>query len=56
MKNLENVCMLVAFITAGLSAMMFFGQGFSTWIWQVVVMIWIATCYLKQKQIDKLNK
>jgi len=56
MKNLENVCMAIAFITAGLSAMMWYGSGFHSWIWQVVVMIWIGVAYLKQKQIDKLNK
>ena len=48
--------MLVAFVMAGLSAMMFYGHGFHTWIWQVIVMIWVMVSYMKQNQIDKLNK
>jgi len=48
--------MAVAFLMAGASAMMWYGQGVNTWIWQIVVMIWIGVAYLKQKQIDKLNK
>jgi hypothetical protein len=55
-KNLERICMLVAFLTAGLSAMMWYGEGIHTWMWQIIVMIWIVVSYLKQKQIEKLNK
>jgi hypothetical protein len=55
-KNLEKICMAVAFLMAGASAMMWYGQGVHTWLWQIIVMIWVAISYFKQKQIDKLNK
>ena len=48
--------MLVAFLMAGASAMMWYGYGFNTWFWQIIVMIWIVIAYIKQKQIDKLKK
>ena len=53
---IEKILMGLAFIFAALSAMMFWGQGFHTWIWQVITMIWIFNCYIKQKQIDRFNK
>jgi hypothetical protein len=56
MKKAQYVCMAIAFIFAGLSAMMWYGEGFHTWCWQVATMIWIADGYLKQKTIDKLEK
>jgi len=56
MKNFQYALMGIAFLMAGLSAMMFYGQGFSTWIWQVITMIWIVDSFFKQKTIDKLNK
>jgi hypothetical protein len=56
MKKLQYGLMIFGFIIAGLSAMMWYGHGVHTWIWQVTTMIWIADGYLKSKQIDKLEK
>lgn len=56
MKKVQYALMAMGFITAGLSAMMWYGNGFHTWIWQVTCMIWIGDGYFKQKTIDKLEK
>lgn len=56
MKNVQYALMGIGFLCAGLSAMMFWGQGFHTWIWQIVTMIWIADGFFKQKHIEKLEK
>lgn len=56
MKTFQYVCMAMAFVFAGLSVMMFWGQGFATWIWQIIVMIWVGDGFIKQLTIDKLEK
>lgn len=56
MKTVQYYCMVVGFVFAGLSAMMFFGDGFAAWIWQVTTMIWIADGFIKQRTIDKIEK
>ena len=56
MKNLDYICMAVAFVTAGISAMMWYGSGVHTWIWQLVCMIWIANSYFQTKRLEKLDK
>ena len=56
MKKVQYALMGIGFVCAGLSAMMWYGQGFHTWCWQIVTMIWIADGFIKQKHIDKLEK
>ena len=56
MKSFQTACMAIAFITAGISAVMYFGQGFTTWIWQLICMIWIANSYVLERTVNKLNK
>ena len=56
MKKVQYALMGIGFVCAGLSAMMFYGQGFHTWIWQIITMIWIGDGFFKQKTIDKLEK
>lgn len=53
---IEKIFMGIAFVLAGLSTLMFWGQGFHAWIWQIITMIWIFNCYIKQKTIDRFNK
>jgi len=55
MKKVTYISMAIAFIMAGISAMMFYGQGFHTWFWQIIVMIWVAYSYYLQKTIDNNN-
>ena len=56
MKKIQYALMGIGFVCAGLSAMMFYGQGFHAWIWQLTTMIWIVDGFFKQKTIDKLEK
>jgi hypothetical protein len=56
MKKVQYALMCIGFVFAGLSAMMFYGQGFHAWIWQIITMIWIGDGFFKQKTIDKLEK
>lgn len=56
MKIVQYYLMVLAFMFAGLSAMMFYGDGFAAWIWQVTTMIWIVDGFFKQRTIDKLEK
>lgn len=56
MKTVQYILMGIGFVFAGLSAMMFYGQGFATWIWQVIAMIWIADGFFKQLTIDRIEK
>lgn len=53
---IEKILMGIAFAMAALSAIMFWGQGFHAWVWQLCSMIWIFNCYIKQKQIDRFDK
>ena len=56
MKKVQYALMGIGFVCAGLSAMMFYGQGFHTWIWQVITMIWIGDGFFKTKRIEQLEK
>lgn len=56
MKFVQYYLMGFAFLMAGLSAMMFYGEGFATWCWQITTMIWIADSFLKQRMLDRANK
>jgi hypothetical protein len=56
MKKVQYALMGIGFVCAGLSAMMWYGQGFHTWCWQIVTMIWIGDGFFKQKTIDRLEK
>jgi hypothetical protein len=56
MKTAQYILMAMAFLFAGLSAMMFWGQGFHTWCWQIICMMWIFDSFLKQRRIDKLEQ
>jgi hypothetical protein len=56
MKKVQYALMAMGFVTAGLSAMMWYGSGLNTWIWQIACMTWIIDSYFKQKTIDKLEK
>ncbi len=55
MIKFSVICMAIAFLFAGLSAMMFWGQGFRTWIWQIVCMIWIANAFFLEMRLSKLQ-
>lgn len=56
MRTFDYICMAIAFFFAALSAMVFWEQGFHAWIWQVISMIWIFNCFMKQRTIDKMEK
>jgi hypothetical protein len=56
MKKVQYALMGIGFVTAGLSAMMWFSEGFHAWVWQVTTMAWVADSFIKQKTIDKLEK
>jgi uncharacterized membrane protein len=56
MKKLQYALMAIVFLIAGLSAMMWYGEGFDRWSWQICTMMWVADSFLKSKQIDKLEK
>ena len=55
MNFIEKLTMVMVFVLAGLSAIMWYGEGFHNWFWQLVVMAWVVVAYLKQKQIDNLK-
>ena len=48
--------MAITFIMAGLSAMMFWGQGFSTWVWQIIAMLWVISNLEKQMRIESMER
>lgn len=55
MRTFDYICMVIAFMMAGLSLMMFWGQGLAAWIWQVTTMIWVFNCYMKQRTIERIE-
>lgn len=55
MNKFQLACMAIAFLFAGLSAMMFWGQGFHTWCWQIVCMIWIANTFAAERKLAKFQ-
>jgi len=56
MKIIQYYLMALGFICAGLSAMMFYGDGFHTWCWQLITMVWIIDGFIKTKRIENLEK
>ena len=56
MKTFQYAMMAIAFLSAGLSAYIYYSQGFGYWVWPVVTMVWIGDSFIKQRTIDKLQK
>lgn len=52
MKKLNEVMMIITFVMAGLSAAMYYNEGFRMWIWQVTCMAWIGNSYLLTKRLN----
>jgi hypothetical protein len=56
MKTTSLIFMGIAFLMALLSAIMYWGQGFHAWIWQVITMVWIANSFIYLLRIERLLK
>mgnify|MGYP003349835283 CR=1 FL=1 len=48
------ICLGMVFVCAGLSAMMFYGQGIDKWLWQVLTMYYSGRHFIhKYKNYKK---
>jgi hypothetical protein len=56
MKKFQYAMMAIAFLMAGVSACMYYSQGFVNWVWPVITMVWIIDSFIKQRTIDRLEK
>ena len=54
-KTLYYCGLAIVFVMAGLSAIMFYGQGFATWCWQVLTMFYVAKTFVLSYKLDKLD-
>jgi hypothetical protein len=52
MKNLEKICMLIAFVSAFGSMIVSMYTG-NSWSWQLATIMWVFVAYLKQKLIQR---
>ena len=56
MKTLDFIqlaCLAAVFVCAGLSAAMFYGQGFGTWCWQVLTMYYVGREFIHEYRAIK---
>lgn len=42
------ICLGMVFVCAGLSAMMFYGQGIDKWLWQVLTMYYSGRHFIHE--------
>jgi hypothetical protein len=48
----ERIFMGISFISATISFLLNLHEGFTSYSWQLCVMIWVSISYLKQKMIE----
>jgi hypothetical protein len=51
-KTFEKIFMGVTFVCATISFLLNFKNGFTSYSWQLSVMMWVSISYLKQRMID----
>jgi hypothetical protein len=55
MKNLEKICMFIAFISSTFSLFICMYKDLP-FVWQLNTMIWIVVAYIKLKTIERYEK
>ena len=55
LKLLDKLLMTAGFLSAGVSALINIKNGPNAWFWQIMCMVWILICFLKQMSIENLE-
>jgi hypothetical protein len=51
-RMVERTFMGISFISATISFLLNLHEGFTSYSWQLCVMMWVSISYLKQKMIE----
>jgi len=55
MRRVETIFKIITFFTAGVFFIINLHLPIENWIWQLMTMYWVGTCFYKSRKIEHLQ-